>query len=69
MERKAEGKLYAVFLAGYGILRFFVEFLRDTPKGLLGLGDGQWLAILAVLICLFVFRKKNTAEQAARNKC
>ena len=55
--RKIEGKLYAVFLGGYGILRFFVEFLRDTEKRLLGLGDGQWLAILAILISIFVLRK------------
>lgn len=55
-KHKAEGKLYAIFLGGYGILRFIVEFMRDTEKRLLGLGDGQWLAILAILICAFAFR-------------
>lgn len=68
-KRKYEGKLYAVFLGGYGILRFFVEFLRDTDKRLLGLGDGQWLAILAMLICAVAFRsiwaKKNEIKKGA----
>jgi len=43
-------KRYSVFLVGYGILRFFVEFLRDTEKMLLGLGNGQWFALIAVSI-------------------
>lgn len=55
-KHKFEGKLYAVFLGGYGILRFIVEFMRDTDKRLLGLGDGQWLALLAILICAYVLR-------------
>ena len=41
---------YAVFMAGYGVLRFFVEFLRDTPKDWLGFGHGQWFARLSILI-------------------
>lgn len=50
-ERDAHpGKRYAVFLVGYGVLRFFVEFLRDTPKEWLGLGHGQWFAVLGCLI-------------------
>lgn len=44
------GRRYAVFLVGYGILRFFVEFLRDTPKEWLGLGHGQWFAIAGCLM-------------------
>lgn len=51
-ERKLEGKLYAVFLAGYGVLNLFSEFLRDTEKRFLGLGDEQWLAVLAILISM-----------------
>ena len=65
---KIPGKLYAVFLGGYGILRFFVEFLRDTEKRLLGLGDGQWLAILAILISIFVFRSV-LMEKFKRKEC
>ncbi|MDO4314222.1 MAG: prolipoprotein diacylglyceryl transferase [Oscillospiraceae bacterium] len=44
------GRRYAVFLAAYGVLRFFVEFLRDTAKDWLYLSHGQWFAILGCLI-------------------
>lgn len=49
-QNRNAGKRYAMFLIGYGIVRFFVEFLRNTEKGLLGLGDGQWFAVLGILI-------------------
>lgn len=57
------GRRYAVFLVGYGVLRFFVEFLRDTPKVMLGLGNGQWLAILGALIGgLVLLQEKQTRK-------
>lgn len=63
-KHKFEGKLYAIFLGGYGILRFIVEFMRDTDKRLLGLGDGQWLALLAILICMIAL--KGTKQKKMR---
>jgi len=65
---KCEGKLYAVFLGGYGILRFFVEFMRDTDKRLLGLGDGQWLAVLAMLISVFALKNELQKGMQAKEK-
>jgi len=50
--KEYEGKRYAVFMTGYGCLRFLVEFLRDTEKGMLGLGAGQWFAAVSVIIGL-----------------
>lgn len=44
------GLLYPVFLVAYGVMRFGIEFLRDTPKTMLGLSEGQLLALLGVLI-------------------
>ena len=58
-KKENEGKRYAVFLMGYGILRFFVEFFRDTKKGLFGLGDGQGFAILSVMIAVLVLHKRQ----------
>ena len=50
-ERKiCKGKRYAVYTLEYGILRFFVEFLRDTPKDWIALSHGQWFSIVG---CLF----------------
>ena len=59
------GRRYAVFMAAYGVLRFFVEFLRDTPKDWLGLGHGQWFALLSILIggAMLLLEKRNGKEQ------
>lgn len=46
-EEKGKQKLYLRFMLAYGILRFLVEFLRDTPKDWLGLSHGHWFAIAA----------------------
>lgn len=59
------GAISALFLIGYGIFRFVVEFTRepDSHLGLLSLGlsMGQWLS-LPMIICgmiMFIFRQKN----------
>lgn len=62
-EGKYAGKRYAVCLGSYGLLRFWVEFLRDTEKRLLGLGDGQWFALFAVLLSIIVLLRKNQAKK------
>lgn len=51
-ERKKDpkGKLYPVFLVMYGVLRFFVEFIRNTEKGALGLSNGQWYSLASIII-------------------
>lgn len=52
---KGSGKLYPLFMLSYSVMRFFLEFLRDTPKDWLGFSHGQWFALMAVLIGLFSF--------------
>lgn len=42
------GKLYPMFMVAYSAMRFFLEFLRDTPKDWLYMSHGQWFAIAAV---------------------
>lgn len=44
------GKLYPMFLLTYGVMRFFIEFLRESPKNMVGFSEGQWLAVLSVII-------------------
>ena len=43
------GRLYGRFLLSYGIARFFIEFLRSTPKDWLGLSHGQWFSLIAII--------------------
>ena len=45
-----KGRLYPMFLVLYGVLRFFVEFVRETPKELWALSEGQWLSLLCIII-------------------
>ena len=55
------GKLYPLFMIAYSVMRFFLEFLRDTPKDWLYLSHGQWFALVACLagvIWLSWLRKK-----------
>lgn len=44
------GYLYPVFMLVYSVMRFFIEFLRDTAKDWLFLSHGQWFAILAIAV-------------------
>ncbi|MCK5460994.1 prolipoprotein diacylglyceryl transferase [Candidatus Gracilibacteria bacterium] len=54
---KKPGFLLAVFLGGYGILRFLIEFYRE-PAILIGLlSMGQILCIIMILISLLLFKK------------
>ncbi len=51
------GFLYPSILLGYGAYRFLLEFVRDTPKNLLHLSNGQWLAVLSVILGLVFLRR------------
>ncbi len=56
------GQLVILYLAGYGIVRFFVEFFRKQEGNLIyNLTMGQWLSILMILtsIVMFFWLKKG----------
>jgi len=57
------GQVSAVFLMGYGILRFVAEFFRepDAHLGLLSLGlsMGQWLCVPMILAGVFLYFAVN----------
>ena len=56
---RATGTVSALFLTGYGLFRFLVEFTRepDANLGLLNLGMsmGQWLSLPMVVVGLVMF--------------
>lgn len=52
---------YIIFMGTYGIIRFFIEFLRDTPKTLCLLSNGQWFSIICIFILLFYLLSKRRA--------
>lgn len=44
-----QGRLFAAYLAAYGVFRFFTEFLRITPKAFWHLSFYQWLCLAMIL--------------------
>lgn len=52
LERESRGKgtLYPRFMIAYSVMRFLLEFLRDTPKDWLYLSHGQWFALTAIAV-------------------
>lgn len=53
-------KLYPLFMISYSVLRFFIEFLRYKADLWLGLGHGQWFAMLAIIVGLiWIYVCKN----------
>lgn len=61
-QERHPGRRYALFLLGYGVLRFFVEFLRDTEKDWLALGHGQWFALAGCLIGAALLLRETKTE-------
>ena len=61
----SDGKLYPMFMVLYSVMRFFLEFLRDTPKDWLMLSHGQWFSLAALLLGVvwIVFLKKRNGKQ------
>ncbi len=53
---------YFLFMGAYGIIRFFVEFLRDTPKSVLYMSNGQWFSICCIVICAVYMLKIRNDE-------
>ena len=53
------GAVSSVFLMGYGVFRFVVEFTREPDNGLLWLGFslGQWYSLPMVLVGAWMFRR------------
>ncbi len=55
------GLLFSRYLACYGTLRFFIEYLRETRQTFCGLSEAQWisLGLLFAGTALHVFIKKR----------
>ena len=71
------GRRYGVFMGGYGLIRFAVEFTRATPKQYAGLSGGGWFAVISFLIgfavCLPELRRicsqrKNRPQEVRRGR-
>lgn len=67
MERsgKYRGLLYPLLMLSYSALRSGIEFLRYSEKSWLGISNGHWFAVAAIicaLIWISVYNRKNTSS-------
>jgi phosphatidylglycerol---prolipoprotein diacylglyceryl transferase len=56
-KRKHHGEVFAAYLAGYGVLRFLLEFLRGDQQPLAVLTLPQWISAGCVLAGLWLYSR------------
>lgn len=59
------GKLFPMFMVAYSVMRFLLEFLRDSRKDWLYMSPGQWFALAAIVIGIswLMVLKKHSAKK------
>ena len=66
-ERK-NGKVMGLYLIIYSIGRFFVEFLRNDPRGNVGiLSTSQFIAIFTLVLGIIIFNNHKIFKGAKKN--
>ncbi len=62
-----QGKLFWIYLLSYSVMRFFVEFYRDDPRGWViphTLSTAQAIGIPAALLALYMLLKKTAKRKS-----
>ena len=62
-----KGSVFFLYLAGYGLIRFFMEFLKIDPWKISGLNTAQIISILLVLSGILGIRKLNSNDKTTDN--
>ncbi len=63
------GLMTAIFLLGYGFLRFFLEFLKESVIVAIGLNMGQILSIFVFILGLYIaYHLYKTKKQFSKKK-
>ena len=70
---EARGFLYPRMLLLYGIVRFFIEFIRDTDKDWLFLSHAHWFSLAGItvgIVCERIYRKQlaEAKKHSAKSK-
>lgn len=50
-----DGRMFPVFLIGYALVRFILEFMRKNPKTLLFLTNGQLFSLIGILLGVVLY--------------
>ena len=56
---RVPGVLLSIYLAGYGVIRFFMEFLRVNSWKAGALNVAQMVSILSIVVSVFIFIKRR----------
>ena len=60
IKNRKDGFLLFIFILGYGILRFLVDFFRDEPR-FYGLTLWQYFSLIFIVVSLILYKKLNIA--------
>jgi phosphatidylglycerol:prolipoprotein diacylglycerol transferase len=61
--KRYDGQVFAVFIAGYGLMRFLLELWRaDARGGFAGLSTSQWIGLVMVALAYGIHRLRRGAS-------
>jgi len=65
--RNDKGFLFALYLMGYGVIRFIVDFIRIDPMpGILGLRSSQIISLLFISVAAVIMIKLKQPQRSAQ---
>ncbi|MEZ4249153.1 MAG: prolipoprotein diacylglyceryl transferase [Polyangiales bacterium] len=64
--KRFDGQVMLFFLAGYAVLRFVLEWLRDDDRGAVaGLTTSQWIGVAMMALVVWAWPKLARAARAS----
>lgn len=70
-KERFQGRLFWVYLLAYSVMRFFVEFYRDDPRGWViphTLSTAQAIGIPAAILAIYMLVRKKAPSPAIQKK-
>jgi phosphatidylglycerol:prolipoprotein diacylglycerol transferase len=70
-KERFQGKLFWLYLLSYSVMRFFVEFFRDDPRGWVipqTLSTSQAIGIATALLAIYMLLRKKEPSPSVRSK-
>ena len=63
-KRKTNGQLTAIYLIGYSIMRFLLEYMRaDTERGIwFGISTSQWISVGILAAGILIWKNRKTSQ-------
>ena len=65
---KKDGQLFGIFLVGYGVFRFGIEFVKEPEVIIASLSMGQWLSIPLIIGGWMLIKKKVKKQEKQKQR-